>query len=51
MKFTGLVPPTKYPKVRLRRLEAKLRHELMDADERCELASLVARLRRKVATA
>ncbi len=40
--------PTEDPTTRLAKLEEKYRHELLNEEERCELADRVARLRRKL---
>jgi gamma-glutamyl:cysteine ligase YbdK (ATP-grasp superfamily) len=42
--------PSKDPATRLARLEERLADELLDEEERCELANLVACLRRDLVT-
>lgn len=47
MDSTSIDPNERFGEGRLRRLEEKLRNELMDDEERCELESLVKRLKKR----
>ena len=47
-KSSAPARPTESPATRLAKLEERLRQELLGEEERCELADLVGRLRRKL---
>ncbi len=47
-KSSAPAHPTKDPATRLKKLEERLANELLDEEERCELADLVARLHRRL---
>jgi hypothetical protein len=47
-KSSAPARPPLDPATRLKQLEERLANEMLDEEERCELADLVARLRRKL---
>ncbi len=47
-KSSAPARPTKDPATRLVELEERLANEVLDEEKRCELADLVARLRRRL---